>query len=299
MLRGSVLITGGTGTLGSAIVRAARLEGWPCSITIYSRSEHRQAQMRERHPQLRFVLGDIRDADRVAAAVAGHDIVIHAAAMKRIPECQDQPAECIAANVDGSRNVIRACILGGVQVCIGVSTDKACRASTLYGASKLAMEGLFRGAAELGGARFTLCRYGNVLASNGSVLPIWQRQASEGKPLTITDQRCTRFFMSERDAVKTVLRAARLEHGECFVPRMRSLNIADMARMLHPGCELVETGLRSLEKIHEDLVSPDESSYEISGGYVLSSRGQPGTCYNSDMAERLTADELGRMIGDI
>lgn len=297
MLRGSILITGGSGTLGSAIVRAARVEQWPCDITIYSRSEHRQAMMRARYPDLRYILGDVRDYDRLAAAVAGHDTVIHAAAMKRIPEAEAQPLECIAVNVDGSRNVVRACQAGGVKLCIGISTDKACRSSTCYGASKLLMESLFR-AAPPEPTRFVLCRYGNVFASNGSVLPIWEAQAKESRPLSITDTRCTRFFMSERDAVQTVVHASLLSAGECYVPKMRALNIAAMATMLHPGFTLHETGLRSLEKIHEDLIHPDEAAYEIDNAFVLSSRGTIGRRYTSDMASAIEPEALQFMIGD-
>ena len=132
-LSGNILITGGSGTLGHAIVRAALQEAWDCTFTIYSRSELRQAQMRQKYPNLRYVLGDVRDYDRLSAAVAGHDVVIHAAAMKRIPEAEQQPINCYETNVIGSMNVARACVAGGVRRCVGVSTDKACRAVTAYG----------------------------------------------------------------------------------------------------------------------------------------------------------------------
>src|SRR6185503_6109463 len=185
------------GTLGHAIVRTAEREGWDCSFTIYSRSELRQAQMRMRHPQARYVLGDVRDAERIAAAVAGHDVVIHAAAMKRLPECDAHPAECYQTNIGGSLNVLRACQLHGVGRLIGISTDKACAATTAYGASKLAMEKAYI-AAE-GDTICTLLRYGNVVASNGSVVPIWREQARQGKPLTITNRTMTRFWMAPSD----------------------------------------------------------------------------------------------------
>lgn len=295
-LSGDILITGGTGTLGRAIVRAALAERWDCRITIYSRSEYRQAQMRSEYPQLRYVLGDVRDYDRLQAAVAGHDTVIHAAAIKRIPEAEAQPDECIAVNVVGTANVVRACIVQAVNRCIFISTDKACAAKTAYGASKLMGEALIRATPSMP-TRFVYCRYGNVLASNGSVLPIWEQQAAEGRALTITDSRCTRFFMSERDAVRTIERAALLDHGECFVPKMGALNIAEMARLLHPGSDLVETGLRSLEKLHEDLIHPDEVAAECPDHFVLG-RGQTGHRYSSDMAPALSADELRRMMAD-
>jgi UDP-N-acetylglucosamine 4,6-dehydratase len=143
-LSGNILITGGSGTLGHAIVRTALQEHWDCTFTIYSRSELRQAQMRQAYPQLRYVLGDVRDYDRTSAAVTGHDLVIHAAAVKRIPEAEQQPVNCYETNAIGSMNVARACIRQGVKRCVGVSTDKACRAITAYGASKLAMEKLFQ-----------------------------------------------------------------------------------------------------------------------------------------------------------
>jgi FlaA1/EpsC-like NDP-sugar epimerase len=130
------------------------------------------------------------------------------------------------------------------------------------------------------------------------VLPIWERQAERGEALTITDVRCTRFWMSERDAVMTVLRASRLSAGECYIPKMQALNIADMARMLHPGALLVETGLRSLEKIHEDLVHPDEPAHEVDGGFVLSAAGTIGHAYSSDMAPRMGVDQLRYMMAD-
>jgi len=177
-LTGNILITGGSGTLGHAIVRQSIEERWDCAITVYSRSELRQAQMRQAHAGLRYVLGDVRDYDRLAAAVAGHDIVIHAAAVKRIPEAEQQPVNCYETNVIGSMNVARACNAGGVARCVGISTDKACRAITAYGASKLAMEKLFQ--AQAGGCVFTLCRYGNVVASNGSVIPLWRQQHAHG-----------------------------------------------------------------------------------------------------------------------
>lgn len=296
-LSGNILITGGTGTLGRAIVRAAIAEQWDCRITIYSRSEYRQAVMRAEYPQLRYILGDVRDYERLQAAVAGHDAVLHAAAMKRLPECEAQPAECMETNVVGTDNVINACMLGNVPLCVFISTDKACRASTCYGASKLMGEALVR-AAPVRPTRFVLCRYGNVLASNGSVLPIWAQQAAQGRALTITDSRCTRFWMSERDAVRVIERAALLPHGECYVPKMGALNIAEMASMLHPGSDLVETGLRSLEKLHEDLIHPDEVAEDCGDHFVLG-RGQTGHAYSSDAAPAISAGELLRMIAEV
>ena len=291
-----ILVTGGTGTLGNAIVRASIAERWKSQITIFSRSEYRQAMMRAQYPHLRYILGDVRDYERLQSALTGHDVVIHAAAMKRLPECEEQPSECLETNVIGTDNVINACLIAGISLCVVVSTDKACRASTAYGASKLLCEALARAAPALP-TRFVLCRYGNVLASNGSVLPVWAHQAAEGRALTITDSRCTRFWMSERDAVRVIEQAARLPHGLCYVPKMSALNIAEMASMLHPGSDLVETGLRSLEKLHEDLIHPDEIAQDCGDHFTLGT-GETGHTYSSDMAPRISAVELRRMIED-
>jgi len=293
-LSANILITGGSGTLGHAIVRTALLEAWDCSFTIYSRNELRQAEMRQRYPGLRYVLGDVRDYDRLSAAVAGHDLVIHAAAMKRLPDCEAHPAECMAVNVQGSYNVVRACLAGGVARCIGISTDKACASLTVYGASKRMLEGLFQAAH--GPTIFTLVRYGNVVASNGSVIPLWRQQASEGKPLTITDRRMTRFWMSERDAVATIEVAARAPAGHIYIPKMGALRIEDMAAYIAPGCDLVETGLRSTEKLHEDLVHPFETATKGTAFYYLHAGGETGHCYTSEIAPKLTRDQFLGML---
>lgn len=294
-IAGNILITGGAGTLGRAIVRTAREQGWPAQFTILSRGELLQSQMRKLFPECRYVLGDVRDYERLAAAVAGHDVVIHAAAMKRIPECEANPTECLATNVHGSVNVVRACIAAGVDRCVGVSTDKACRASTIYGASKLAMEAVFR-AAGSNETRFTLVRYGNVVASRGSVVPLWREQAHQGRPLTITDRRMTRFFMAESDAVDLIDRALRAAPGTITIPKMGALALLDLAGLIAPGAPVQEIGLRSDEKLHEDLVNEDEAVTETSTHYVVSPLGTRGTRYTSDNARRLAPDEFLAML---
>lgn len=294
-LSGNILITGGSGTLGQAIVRIALAERWDCSFTIYSRSELRQAEMRQRYPSLRYVLGDVRDYDRLAAAVAGHDLVIHAAAVKRIPEAEQQPVNCYETNVHGSANVVRACVASGVPRCIGISTDKACAAITTYGASKRMMEGLFQAYRETRTV-FTLVRYGNVVASNGSVIPLWRQQAAAGLALTITDRRMTRFWMSERDAVCTIERAVNTPAGSIYVPKMGALGIEQMAQIIAPGCDVVETGLRSTEKLHEDLVHPFEGATEQESGYLLSAGAPGGIAYTSAVAPRLSREQFLTMV---
>ncbi len=298
MLTGDILITGGSGTLGHAILTAARRESWRCTFTIYSRSESRQAAMRTRFPEARYILGDVRDTDRLAGVLAGHDTVIHAAAMKRLPECEAQPSECIKTNIVGTLNVARAAVLAGVETAIFISTDKACKAITTYGASKLTGEGIWRAFAPHG--RFVGVRYGNVVASTGSVIPIWRDQAARGDPLTITDRRCTRFWMAPSDAVKLIERAAELPSGSIAIPKMSALSIPALADMVAPGTALLETGLRATEKLHEDLVHEDEEAVDLVNGYywIGGSGGTTGHRYTSELAPRLTADAFRRMLSE-
>jgi UDP-N-acetylglucosamine 4,6-dehydratase/5-epimerase len=283
-LSGAVLITGGTGTLGNAIVRAA--QSWDCSITIYSRSELKQAEMRAKYPRLRYVLGDVRDYERLSAAVAGHDIVVHAAAVKRIPEAEQQPQNCYETNIGGSANVVRACRIQGARRCIGISTDKACASLTAYGASKLAMEKLFQ-AQPTGRTAFTCVRYGNVVASNGSVIPMWRLAAAQGREIIITDNRMTRFWMAPSEAVDLVVRASATSHATILVPKMGALALPDMAHIVAPGARMMVSGLRSAEKLHEDLVHPDEKADDLGAHYLLGS-GTTGHRYTSETAPRLT-----------
>ena len=293
-LTGRILITGGSGTLGNAIVRTALQEKWDADFTIFSRSELRQAQMRQSYGNLRYVLGDVRDYERLSAAVAGHDTVIHAAAMKRLPECDAQPVECYQTNVHGSINVLRACQWSGVKRLIAISTDKACAASTAYGASKLMMERAIVAPAQ-GVTQCTGVRYGNVVASNGSVVPIWRQQAKEGKPLTVTDPEMTRFWMAPSDAVKLIEYAATLDHGLIAIPKMGSLSIREMADIVAPGAELVTVGLRFAEKKHEDLVAVDEFSTETATHYLIG-KGKPGTRFTSYTTHRLAPNAFRSML---
>lgn len=297
-LSGNILITGGSGTLGQAIARTALRDNWNCDITIYSRSELRQAQMRQSYPSLRYVLGDVRDYERLAAAVTGHDIVIHAAAVKRIPEAEQQPINCYETNVIGSMNVVRACITGGIGRCIGVSTDKACRAITAYGASKLAMEKLFQ-AQHAEPCAFTLVRYGNVVASNGSVIPLWRDQAKIGHPLTVTEPEMTRFWMGESDAVNLIQQAASALPGTITVPKMRSLSMAELAHIIAPHSDIRTIGLRSVEKRHEDLVHTDEAAADAGDVFIVGQpHGTTGHSYTSYDAPRLMPAAFRAMLAE-
>lgn len=285
------LITGGSGTLGKALVRAN--PGW--EVTVYSRSEFLQARMRQEFPDVHYVLGDVRDYDRLVGAVAGHELVVHGAAMKRIPECEAHPTECFATNVLGSQNVVRACIAQNIATCVGVSTDKACQAVTAYGASKLALEKIFK--AQAGRGHFVLVRYGNVVASRGSVIPLWRRQAAAGEPLTVTDLGATRFWMSESRAVQTVMDSLDKPSGSILIPKLGSLSLRDMAQIVVPDTKMEEIGWRSTEKKHEWLVHPDECAEDL-GDYFLEGRGLAGQTYTSLNAPRLSKEEFLSMLAE-
>jgi UDP-N-acetylglucosamine 4,6-dehydratase len=293
----NILITGGTGTLGHAILRASQLCGWSSQFTVFSRSELAQARMRSRFPQVRFILGDVRDVDRVKSAVAGHDLVIHGAAMKRLPECEKFPDECFKTNVLGTHNVIRASSSVGAR-CIVISSDKACRATTVYGASKLLSEGLVSSFGR-DGVDVVGVRYGNVLSSNGSALVLWSQQFARGEPLSVTNLRMTRFWMSPSQAVASIFRALDVCHpGEIFVPALSSLSISDLIEILFPGASTFVIGLRSREKLHEDLISSDEAVVELPDGYLLSSRGTTGKSYSSNTCPRIPREQFLSLVED-
>jgi UDP-N-acetylglucosamine 4,6-dehydratase len=294
-LSGNVLVTGGTGTLGRALLRTAKAQNWNVGFTVYSRSEFLQAQMRRLYPEARYILGDVRDVERLKAAVAGHTTVIHAAAMKRLPDCEKQPGECFETNVRGTWNVLNACQLQGVEECLCISTDKACRAITAYGASKLYMERLVQAQAP-GSTRLHLVRYGNVVASRGSVVPIWREQVATGKPLTITDISCTRFWLGESEMIQILLRALQQVPGAILIPKLSALGLADLARMLHPDAELEDIGLRSLEKRHEDLVHTEERIIETDGDFIQMPEGGLNHVYTSQIAPRVREEEFLRML---
>lgn len=294
---GNILITG-NGTLTRAILRQATIERWDARFTIFSRSESRLAATRARYPGVRAIIGDVRDAAAVHAAIAGHDTVIHGAAMKRIPECEAQPDECYQTNVAGSLNVMRACVAHNVTTAIAISTDKACRAVTTYGASKLLMEGIWL-ARRPGPTIFTAVRYGNVVASNGSVIPLWRQQAREGRPLTITDRRMTRFWMAPTDAVRLIERAYQEAISRTlWIPKMSALTIPALAEIICPGARHDEAGLRSLEKMHEDLVATDETGTEYLDRFCLHPNGDRGLHYDSATCPILMAEAFRAMLKD-
>lgn len=258
----SILITGGTGSFGTAFIRRA-IEDSPHRLVVFSRDEQKQHAMERElsHPSLRFFVGDVRDRDRLELAMRGIDIVIHAAAMKIVPTCERDPYECIRTNVFGAENVARAALVSGVQKVIALSTDKACAPFNLYGASKLAAEKLFIAANSVaaGNTIYSVVRYGNVVGSRGSVVPLFKQLAAEGKALPITDDRMTRFWITLPQAVDFVRNALRdMSGGEVFVPKIPSMRIRDLAMAISPTGTFHHVGIRPGEKLHETLVTVDE-----------------------------------------
>ncbi len=276
-----VLITGGTGSFGKKFIEIMLKEYHPAKIIVLSRDELKQHEMRINgfdDPSLRYFLGDIRDVDRLKRAFKGVDIVVHAAALKQVPACEYNPTEAIKTNIMGSQNVIDAALDCGVKKVLAISTDKAVNPVNLYGVTKLGAEKLFvQSNSYAGGSetRFSCTRYGNVVGSRGSVVPVFLQQRKTGK-LTVTDERMTRFWISLDQGVRFVIRCIEQMHGgEVFVPKIPSMTVKDLGAALAPECEIVYTGIRPGEKLHEVLVSEDEarSTVELDDMYVVQPTG--------------------------
>jgi len=249
----------------------------PRRLVIFSRDELKQHEMRESgfdHPSLRYFIGDVRDVERLKRALSGITVVIHAAALKQVPACEYNPFEAIQTNIMGGRNVIDAAIDVGVGRILALSTDKAVNPINLYGATKLCAEKMFVQANAYAGAqrtRFSCARYGNVVGSRGSVIPIFLEQRKRGK-ITITDPRMTRFWLTLDHGVKFVIQCVEQMHGgEIFVPKIPSMRLLDLAETIAPGCEVETIGIRAGEKLHEVLVSDDESrnTLETEDMYII------------------------------
>jgi len=264
-----VLVTGGTGSFGRQLVATALADFRPRKLIVLSRDELKQHEMRASgfdHPNLRYFIGDVRDADRLRRAMQGVDLVVHAAALKQVPACEYNPIEAILTNVMGARNVIDAALDVGVKRVIALSTDKAVNPVNLYGATKLCAEKLFvqsNAYAGATGTRFACVRYGNVVGSRGSVVPVFLEQRKSGT-ITITDDRMTRFWLTLEQGVRFVIRCAELMHGgEIFVPKIPSMRVTDLAAALAPSCAVRHIGIRPGEKLHEALVSEDEARHTL------------------------------------
>ena len=264
-----VLITGGTGSFGKKCAEILLSDYMPKKVIIFSRDELKQHDMQTGgfdHPSLRYFLGDVRDRDRLRRAFTDVDVVIHAAALKQVPACEYNPGEAIKTNVDGAQNIVDAAIDCGVKKVLGLSTDKAVNPVNLYGATKLCAEKLLvQGNSYSGGAgtRFSCTRYGNVLGSRGSVIPVFRKQRPSGT-VTVTDRRMTRFWLTLDQGVRFVLRCIdRMAGGEVFIPKIPSMKILDLAEAVAPECKIDFTGIRPGEKLHEVMISRDEARHAL------------------------------------
>ena len=276
----AILITGGTGSLGKALTDNI-LQKWPNvkRLVIFSRDEQKQFHMAQDYPvsqfpQLRFFIGDVRDKERLVRAFEGIDYVIHAAAMKHVHIAEYNPDECVKTNVNGAENVIQAAIQAGVKHVVALSTDKACAPINLYGATKLTSDKLFVAANNIRGKhdiKFSVVRYGNVMGSNGSVIPFFLKKKEEGVlPITVKDM--TRFNISLQGGVDMVLHALDTAWGgEIFIPKIPSYRITDVAEAIGPECEHQVIGIRPGEKIHEEMITSSDSffTYDLGKYYVI------------------------------
>ena len=276
----SVLITGGTGSLGKALTKTI-LEKWPDikRLVIFSRDEQKQFQMEQEFPvskykAIRYFIGDVRDFERLKRAFVNIDYVIHAAAMKHVHIAEYNPDECVKTNIGGAENVIKACLETNVTKVVALSTDKACAPINLYGATKLTSDKLFIAANNFKGSKdikFSVVRYGNVMGSNGSVIPFFINKKKEGV-IPVTDPNMTRFNITLEGGVDMVLHALESAWGgELFVPKIPSYKITDVAKAVAPNCEVKISGIRPGEKIHEEMITPSDAftTYDLGKYYVI------------------------------
>jgi UDP-N-acetylglucosamine 4,6-dehydratase len=316
-----VLVTGGTGSFGRKLVEILQQEHPPKKLIVFSRDELKQYEMRATGfdaPNLRYFLGDVRDVGRLRRAMEQATIVVHAAALKQVPACEYNPIEAVRTNVDGGVNVIDAALDCEVERVLALSTDKAVNPVNLYGATKLVAEKLFVQANAYRGerpTRFCCARYGNVVGSRGSVVPLFQRQKETGT-LTVTDPRMTRFWITLEQGARFVIGCLeRMRGGEVFVPKIPSMNIMDLAAAIAPGCQVDEIGIRPGEKLHEVLVSEDEArtAVELDGMFVIppshpwwdadedfeGTRLPDGFQYKSDENDEwLTIEDLAKLVAE-
>lgn len=289
----TILVTGGTGSFGKCFLKYVLTKYYPKKIIIYSRDEFKQFHMandfREYREKLRFFIGDIRDLERMKRAFKGVDYVIHAAALKQVPSCEYNPNEAIKTNIHGAMNVIEAALDTDVKKVVALSTDKAVNPVNLYGGTKLVSDKLFVAANSYVGTSelsFSVVRYGNVAGSRGSVIPFFKKLIDEGKDeLPITDYRMTRFWISLPEGVELVLKALdEAQGGETFISKIPSFKITDLAQAMLPGCKMPEIGIREGEKLHEIMVTVEDSptTYEYDRHYIV----YPQMVFNERMRVR-------------
>lgn len=277
----SILITGGTGSFGHRFVKTVLDRYTPRRVIVFSRDEMKQYEMEQifpesRFPSMRYFIGDVRNADRLEMAMRDVDYVIHAAALKHVTAAEYNPFECVQTNIHGAENVVNAAIRNDVKKVIALSTDKAANPVNLYGATKLASDKIFVAGNHLSGrsqTRFSVVRYGNVLGSRGSVIPFFNKLLAENTPnLPITDKRMTRFWITLQRGVDFVLSSMEMmQGGEVYVPKIPSMRIVDLAACMAPGLPLKEIGIRPGEKLHEVMITEDDSrtTLELTDRYII------------------------------
>jgi UDP-N-acetylglucosamine 4,6-dehydratase/5-epimerase len=316
----TILLTGGTGSFGKHFCQYMLNKYHPKVIRIYSRDELKQHEMRQQFGEkhVRYFIGNVRDVDRLRRAMEGADIVIHAAALKQVPACEYNPFEAVKTNILGAQNIIDAAIDANVKKVVALSTDKAVNPVNLYGATKLCSDKIFiNGNSYAGekGTRFSCVRYGNVIGSRGSVIPLFKQQRKNNK-LTITDERMTRFWIHLDQAVELVLEAlSHMQGGEIFVPRIPSMKIVDLAKSIAPECEVEVIGIRPGEKLHEALITEEEgrSTIRYNGMYIIlpehswwerknyngAQKVSEGFSYRSDRNNKwITTEDLNKLTGE-
>ena len=279
----TILLTGGTGTFGQHFLTHVQ----DAKIRVYSRDEFKQSQLRAKHgdERVRYLIGDVRDRERLRRAAEGVDVIVHAAALKQVSSCEYNPFEAVQTNIVGTENVVNAALDCGVPRSILISSDKAVNPINVYGATKLCAEKLFVGGNAYAGGRdvrFSCVRYGNVAGSRGSVVEVFRDQALSGYEVTITDERATRFWLTPKKAVEFVLRSLeRMQGGEIFVPKLSSMRVVDL---VPEGCTYKLIGLRPGEKLHESLITDHELRTDNGDHYTLG-QGKTGTAYSSSWNE--------------
>lgn len=314
----TILVTGGTGSFGKKFISRVLQEDVK-KVIVFSRDELKQYEMAQEYEddRLRFFIGDVRDKERLQRAFDGVDIVIHAAAMKHVGACEYNPFEAVKTNIYGAQNIVEAAIDRGVQKVIALSTDKAAAPINLYGATKLASDKLFIAANSYVGkkdTRFAVVRYGNVVGSRGSVIPLFKRLRDSGR-LPITDERMTRFWITLDQGVQFVLDSLnRMHGGEIFIPKIPSMRITDLANAIAPECEIDVIGIRSGEKLHEVMITEDDArlTLEFDDYYIIQpdfswwgrkmieggKKVEDGFRYSSETNEEwLSVENLQQLIG--